>query len=152
MSLYREAGAGRRRRRLGVAAAAAVLALTGVGISLLATGDPSTADRSRELQSSAEPALQALELIPIHYASADPVTHRAAADQLAVAREAVAGIEPELRSRDAASTRALLAELDRLRSLMGTTGRTGEVERAAAAAASRLRALVGLKATAARLA
>ncbi len=145
MSLYREAGAARRRRRrLALAAIAATAALIAAALALFLGGDPSLADQERELQDRAEPALQALELVPLHYESDDAVTHAAAADQLAVARGAVDGIEPELQARDAAATATLLAELDRLRALVATTGRDTEVEQTAAAAAAGLRALVGL--------
>ncbi len=146
MSLYREAGAGKRRRRLLLAATAAVVAVAAVVTILVAGGDPSTADAEQQLQQSAEPALQALELVPLHYESTNEVTHAAAADQLAVARETVDGLEVDLRARNDAQTTALLAELDRLGALVRTTGRDADVERAATRAAAELRTLVGLPA------
>ncbi len=146
MSLYREAGAGKRRRRLLLAATAAVVAVAAVVAILVVGGDPSSADREQQLQQRAGPALQALELVPLHYESTNQVTHAAAADQLAVARETVDGLEADLRAHDDAGTAALLAELDRLRALVRPTGRDAEVERAATQAAADLRALVGLPA------
>ena len=48
---------------------------------------PSPRRASRRSQDDVEPALAALELMPIHYESPNPTTHAAAADQLGVARE-----------------------------------------------------------------
>ena len=50
-----------------------------------------------------EPALAALELVPIHYESPNSTTHAAAADQLDVARETIASLEG--RARGARSSR-----------------------------------------------
>jgi hypothetical protein len=144
MSLYREARSG--RRRLWIAASIAVVALAVVvGLVLATTGDTqSQAEKLESLQREVEPALAALELIPIHYGSPNPTTHAAAADQLAVAHEAIASAESDLRALDPAGTRRVLADLDELRRLVLTTGQTDLVERVTSKTASDLRALVRL--------
>lgn len=144
MSLYREARS--RRRRLWISAAAAVIALAAVATAVvLATGGtPSQEEELASLQDDVQPALAALELIPIHYASPNPTTHAAAADQLEVARETIASVEDELRALDPAQTTRVLADLASLESLVRTTGRAGDVEQATSVAAADLRALVRL--------
>ena len=143
MSLYREARSG--RRRLWIAAGAAVLALAAAGLILAATGgSPSEEEKLGSLQDEVQPALAALELIPIHYESANATTHAAAADQLEVAREAIASNEDELSALDPARTSRVLAKLAELRVLGRTTGRTALVERVAAETTADLRALVRL--------
>ena len=146
MSLYREAGAGRRRRRLVLAAGAAVLAVVAVALAFTLGGEPSAEERLRDTQADVQPALAALELIPIHYESPVASTHAAASEQLEVARGAIEDAEGELRALDAKATGSLLADLDALSELVRTTGRDAAVERAAAAAALELRRLVGLPA------
>ena len=140
MSLYREARAGRRRLWLAAAGSAGVLVAVVVVVVLLRGGERTEAD----LQNDAQPALAALELVPIHYESPNATTHAAAADQLAVARETVDELEDELRERDAAATDALLRDLGELARLVTTRGRTAEVERMTEGAAADLRRLVGL--------
>jgi hypothetical protein len=144
MSLYREARSGRRRLWLALGAGAVVVAAVVVGVVLASGGEPSQEERLRSLQEDVQPALAALELVPIHYESTDATTHAAAADQLAVARETVSAHQDELQARDAAGTAALVARLDALAALVRTTGRVPEVEEAAREAADGLRALVGL--------
>src|SRR5215216_3334320 len=104
MSLYREARSGRRRLR--IAATAAVVALAAVVAVILATtgGTPSPQEKLESLQDEVQPALAALELIPIHYESPNPTTHAAAADQLDVAREAISSVQVELGPLDPAGT------------------------------------------------
>jgi hypothetical protein len=144
VSLYREAGSGRRRLAIvaGVAVAAA-LALA-VALVLALGGEPSQSERLASLQDDVQPALAALELVPIHYESPNPTTHAAAAEQLQVARTAIDDVEPELRHRDAVGTDRLLRDLRGLEQLVRTTGRTTVVERRASEAAAALRELVGL--------
>ena len=143
MSLYREARSGHRRRWLaGGAAVLVVLAVT--GFFLAKGGEPSQAEQLESLQEDVQPALAALELVPIHYESTNPTTHAAAADQLGVADETVASLEDELRALDPAATTQILADLAGLRVLVRTTGRAREIERDTAAAAERLRELVRL--------
>jgi hypothetical protein len=119
-----------------VVAVAVALALHG--------GEQTDAERLAALQDDVQPALAALELIPIHYESASPTTHAAAADQLRVARETIDEVADDLRARDRAATGRLLERFDRLDVLVRTTGRTEAVEQAAREAAEELRALVGL--------
>ena len=143
MSLYREARSGRRRLWL-AAGAVVVLVAVAAGLLLARGGEPSPAEQRESLQEDVQPALAALELVPIHYDSTNPTTHAAAADQLAVARETVADAEDDLRALDAAATRTLLADLAALAALVRTTGRAADVERATRSASAELRRLVGL--------
>ena len=144
MSLYREARSG--RRRLWIAASIAVVALAIVVGLVLATtgGTQSQAEKLASLQQDVQPALAALELIPIHYSSPNPTTHAAAADQLGVARETIASVESELETLDQARTTRLLSDLAGLEILVRTTGQTARVERAASETTADLRALVRL--------
>ena len=144
MSLYREARSGRRRLWLVAGAALALVVAIVVGVVLATSGDSSPADQLESLQEDVQPALAALELVPIHYESPNPTTHAAAAEQLAVARETVEGKAEELRALDARATDTLLEDLDRLDELVRTTGRTAEVERATRETATELRELVQL--------
>ena len=144
MSLYREARSGRRRLWIAGALVAVGLAAV-VGLALATTGGTqSQAERLESLQDEIQPALEALELIPIHYESANPTTHAAAADQLDVARRTIASAESELRTLDAAATGRLLAALAKLQALVRTTGRNDVVERVASEATAELRQLVRL--------
>jgi len=144
VSLYREARSG--RRRLWLAAGAFVLVLAVAAGVVLATsgGAPSQEEQLESLQDAVEPALAALELIPIHYESPNRTTHAAAAEQLAVARETIESVEDELRALDPARTRSLLADLAQLELLVRTTGRTDRVEQLARETTSNLRVLVRL--------
>ena len=144
MSLYREAGAGRRRRGLVLAASVAAALVVALVLMLLLRGDPSPEDLLAGVQEDVRPALAALELVPIHYASPVPATHAAAADQLAVARETVAEQEDELRALDPAATAELGTELAALDRLVRTTGQADAVEQGSAEAARTLRRLVQL--------
>ena len=144
MSLYREARSG--RRRLWIAASVAVVAAAAVVGLVLATtgGTQSQAEKLESLQQDVEPALAALELIPIHYESPNPTTHAAAADQLEVARETIASTAGELRTLDPAGTSQVLSDLAQLKLLVRTTGQAGRVERLATKTTADLRALVRL--------
>jgi hypothetical protein len=144
VSLYREARSARRRLWIGVSIA--VIALAAVAGVVLATtgGTQSDAEKLESLQRDVEPALAALELIPIHYDSPNPTTHAAAADQLEVARETISSVEHELQTLDPAWTSRVLSDLDDLESLVLTTGQTVRVERAASKTTADLRALVRL--------
>ena len=144
MSLYREARSG--RRRLWLAAGATVLVLAAVAVVVLATsgGAQSQEEQLESLQDDVQPALAALELIPIHYESPNRTTHAAAADQLEVAREAIAAVEDELRALDPARTRRLLSDLAELELLVRTTKRTDRVQQLTRETSSNLRELVRL--------
>lgn len=143
MSLYREARSGRRRLWLAAGALLLVAAVV-VGALVARGGEPSETEKLQSLQDDVRPALAALELVPIHYESANPTTHAAAADQLAVARETIEGNAEDLRALDSGATAKLLADLEALDVLVRTTGRSAEVERATATAAAELRQLVRL--------
>src|SRR5262245_5212770 len=143
MSLYREARSGHRRLWLaGAVAALVVLAVTGFVVAR--GGEPSQTEQLESLQDDVQPALAALELVPIHYESTNPTTHAAAADQLGVADETIASLEDDLRALDPTATAQVLADLAGLRALVRTTGRAREIEQATAEAAERLRELVRL--------
>jgi hypothetical protein len=144
MSLYREARSG--RRRLWIAASVAVVAAAAVVGLVLATtgGTQSQAEELESLQQDVEPALAALELIPIHYGSPNPTTHAAAADQLDVARKTIASVESELEMLDPAGTNRVLSDLAGLELLVRTTGQTDRVERLATKTTADLRAVVRL--------
>lgn len=125
----------------GVALAAAALV---VALAVVLGGEQTDAERLASLQEDVQPALAALELIPIHYESTNATTHAAAAEQLGVARETIDGVADDLRERDAVATGRLLEGLERLDGLVRTTGRTSAVEQATRDVAADLRALVGL--------
>jgi hypothetical protein len=143
MSLYREARTGRRKLWL-AAGAVGVVAAVLVAVLVAQGGEPSAAERLESLQDDVRPALAALELVPIHYESTNATTHAAAADQLAVARDTVAANAEDLRALDRTGTDELVADLDALDTLVRTTGRSAEVERATSEAAAQLRQLVRL--------
>jgi|SRR5215204_6116197 len=143
MSLYREARSGRRRWWIALGALVAVVAIV-AGVVLLQGGEPSEAEKLQALQDDVQPALAALELVPIHYESKNAATHAAAADQLAVAQATVEEHAAELRNLDPAGTNELLTDLEDLGGLVRTTGRTEEVEQATRAAALRLRRIARL--------
>jgi hypothetical protein len=144
VSLYREARSG--RRRLWLAAGATLLALAAAAGVVLATsgGAQSQEEQLESLQDDVQPALAAHELIPIHYESPNQTTHAAAADQLEVAREAIASVENELRALDAARTRRLLSDLAELELLVRTTMRADRVQQLTRETTSNLRELVRL--------
>ena len=143
MSLYREARSG--RRRLLLVAGVAVVGIAAIAIALVARGgEQSEADRLASLQDDVQPALAALELIPIHYESSNPRTRTAASEQLAVARDTIDGVEDDLLERDAARTGMLLQDLDELERLLENDGEIAAVEQATSKTAADLRALVGL--------
>ena len=144
MSLYREARTGRRRRLWLAAGATLAVAAIVVAVVVVQGGEPSAAESLESLQEDVRPALAALELVPIHYESTNATTHAAAADQLAVASETVDAHADDLRALDRAGTAQLLASLAALDTLVRTTGRTADVERATRSAAAELRQLVRL--------
>lgn len=144
MSLYREARSGRRRLWLAAGAVVVLLAaVAGVGLAT-SGGEQSPEEQLESLQDDVQPALAALELIPIHYESPNRTTHAAAADQLDVARETIASVEDELRALDPARTRRLLSDLAELELLVRTTMRTDRVKQLTGETTSNLRELVRL--------
>ena len=144
MSLYREARSTHRRLWIAASAALVVLAVVTGVVFATAGGTPSEAEKLESLQRDVEPALAALELIPIHYESPNATTHAAAADQLGVARKTIASVTDELEALDQAGTRRVLTDLAALELLVRTTGQTGRVESLASRTTSDLRALVRL--------
>ena len=117
MSLYREAGS-RRGRTVAVLAGALVVGLlVGFALAWALKPEPTLADRIEDVQEDVRPALDALELVPIHYDSENEVTRRAASDQLAAAREELDAVRDDLEALDpsgAAAVATALAGLQRL--------------------------------------
>ena len=144
MSLYREARSG--RRRLWIAASVAVVAVAAVAGLVLATtgGTQSQAEKLESLQQDVEPALAALELIPIHYGSPNPTTHAAAADQLDVARKTIASVERELETLDSGRDEPGALRSRRPRAPRPDDGQTDRVESFATKTTADLRAVVRL--------
>jgi len=128
---------------IALGALVAVVAVV-VGTVLLQGGEPSEAEKLQSLQEDVQPALAALELVPIHYESTNAATHAAAADQLAVAQATVDEHASELRALAPAGTDELLADLEDLAGLVRTTGRSEKVEQATRAAAVQLRRIARL--------
>ena len=64
------------------------------------------------------PALDALELVPIHYDSDNAVTRRAASDQLAAAREDLDAVRDDLAALDPRGAARVSASLDELQGLL----------------------------------
>ena len=113
-------------------------------LTVMSDGTQSQEEQLESLQDDVQPALAALELIPIHYESPNRTTHAAAADQLEVAREAIASVEDELRALDPARTRRLLSDLAELELLVRTTKQTDRVQQLTRETSSILRELVRL--------
>ena len=139
MSLYREA---RSRTGRTVAVLAAVFVIGGiVGAALVYAlrPEPTLADRVTQLQEDVRPALDALELVPIHYESTNPTTRRAAADQLAAARADVDDVAADLQAFDPAAAARADDALDELAALVDDGAPPARVEQAVAAAERELR-------------
>ena len=145
MSLYREARSARRRLWIAASAPWSRSLPSPASSSRTTGGTPSEAEKLESLQRDVEPALAALELIPIHYESPNATTHAAAADQLGVAREDdCVGRRTSSRRSIRPGRDRVLADLAALELLVRTTGQTDRVERLASRTTSDLRALVRL--------
>ena len=144
MSLYREARSRSGRWIAAVAAALLVGLAVGAALGVALAPEPSLADSIGDLQDDVRPALDALELVPIHYESSQDVTRRAAQDQLARARASFEDAEPGLRLLDAAGTASVGHDLDELERLLEAGGDAASVEQLAHRTALRLRAVAGL--------
>ena len=130
MSLYREAGS-RRGRTLAVLAAVLVAGgLVGFALAWALKPEPTLADRIEDVQADVRPALDALELVPIHYDSENEVTRRAASDQLAAAREELDAVRDDLRALDPTGAAAVAASLARLQRLLEQGAPPGQVDEA----------------------
>jgi hypothetical protein len=139
MSLYREA---RSRTGRTLAVLAAVFVTGGVVGALLAIAlrpEPTLADRVEQVQEDVRPALDGLELVPIHYDSENAATRRAAADQLAAARRDVADVADDLRVLDPAGAARVDGALDEVATLVEDGAPPQEVEAAVTRAERLLR-------------
>ena len=144
MSLYREASSRPGRRIAALAAAAVVGLLAGLAVGWALRPQPSLADGVEHVQDDVRPALDALELVPIHYESSSPVTRQAAREQLARAQDAFDGAEDDLRLLDPAGTANVGRELDDLDRALVSGAAAAEVERDATQTAADLRAVARL--------
>ena len=118
MSLYREAGS-RRGRTVAVLAGALVVGLlVGFALAWGLKPEPTLADRIEDVQEDVRPALDTLELVPIHYEAANAVTKRAASDQLAAAREELDAVQKDLEALDPAGAAAVVTSLGGLQRLL----------------------------------
>jgi hypothetical protein len=139
MSLYREA---RSRTGRTVAVLAAVFVVGGiVGAALVYAlrPEPTLADRVTQLQEDVRPALDGLELVPIHYESSNATTRRAAADQLAAAQADVNDVASDLQALDPAAAARVDRALEELAALIDDGAPPAQVEQAVAAAERELR-------------
>jgi hypothetical protein len=133
MSLYREAGS-RRGRAVAVLAAALVVGLlVGFAAGWALKPEPTLADRLDDLQAQVRDGLDALELVPVHYESTNPVTRRAAVEQLAAARDEVLGARSGLDALQPGAAERLERAFDRLERQLEQGANVDEVESAAAA-------------------
>jgi hypothetical protein len=144
MSLYREARSPSGRWIAAVVAALVVGVGIGAALGVALAPEPSLADEVGDVQEDVRPALDALELVPIHYDSSQAVTRRAAGDQLARARDTFDDAVPELRLLDPAGTAAVQRDLGELEGLLRAGGDSADVEQVARRAALRLRTVARL--------
>jgi hypothetical protein len=144
MSLYREARSRPGRRIAALVAAATVGLLAGLAIGWALRPEPSLADGIEQVQDDVRPALDALELVPIHYESSSPVTRRAARDQLARAEDAFDDAEPDLGLLDPAGTATVARELAALERALASRVSAAQVERDATRTAADLRRVARL--------
>jgi hypothetical protein len=130
MSLYREAGS-RRGRTVAVLAGALVVGLLiGFGLAWALKPAPTLADRIEDVQEDVRPALDALELVPIHYDSENEVTRQAASDQLAAAREELDAVRDDLEALDPSGAVAVATSLALLQRLLEQGAASQQVDQA----------------------
>ena len=130
MSLYREAGS-RKGRTLAVLTAVLVVGgLIGFGVGWALKPQPTLQDRIEDVQAEVEPALDGLELVPIHYESTNPVTKRAASEQLVAAKEDLDDAADDLRALDPAGAAQVTASLAARERLLDHGASSAEVDAA----------------------
>jgi hypothetical protein len=144
MSLYREAGSRRGRTAAAVAGLLLAGAVVGFVLGWALKPQPTLADRIEDVQGEVRPALDALELVPLHYESSNPVTKRAATEQLAAARNDVEGARDDLRALDPAGAARVEASLDELAGLLDEDAPTARVEAAVRSVERELRSAARL--------
>ena len=133
MSLYREAGSRRGRAVAALAVAVIVGLLVGFAAAWALKPEPTLADRVEDVQDEVRPALDALELVPIHYESTNPVTRNAAREQLAAARDDVLGARSGLDALQPGAADRLERAFDDLERQLEQDAPVPEVESAVAA-------------------
>jgi len=133
MSLYREAGSRRGRAVAALAVALVVGLAIGFAAAWALKPEPTLADRVGDLQDQVRPALDALELVPIHYESSNPVTRRAAQEQLAAARDDVLAARSGLDALQPGAADRLERAFDDLERQLGQRAAVADVESAVAA-------------------
>jgi hypothetical protein len=139
MSLYREARSRTGRTLAVLTVAFAAGGIVGALLVVTLRPEPTLADRVTQLQEDVRPALDALELVPIHYDSENATTRRAAAEQLAAARRDVEDAADDLRVLDPAGAARVDRALDELATLVADGAPPRQVEAAVARAERLLR-------------
>jgi hypothetical protein len=139
MSLYREARSRTGRTLAVLTVAFAAGGIVGALLVVTLRPEPTLADRVTQLQEDVRPALDALELVPIHYDSENATTRRAAAEQLAAARRDVEDADDDLRVLDPAGAARVDRALDELATLVADGAPPQRVEAAVARAERLLR-------------
>jgi hypothetical protein len=133
MSLYREAGSRRGRTVAALVAALLVGLVVGFAAAWALKPEPTLADRLADVQDQVRPALDALELVPLHYESTNPVTQRAASDQLAAARQDVLAARSGLDALEPGAAVRLERAFDELGRQLERGAAAADVESAVAA-------------------
>jgi hypothetical protein len=141
MSLYRQAG-----RRTGwlvafVSIALVVGFLVGFGVSRATTDDPTFEDAVAGVQADAAEAADALELVGIHYATAQ----EAARQQLERGQESFDSVREQLELLSPAETGAAAESIQDLSSLVDRSEPAAAVERAAQEARAAVRRAARLR-------
>ena len=141
MSLYRQAG-----RRSGWLAVALVVALLvgfgiGFGVARATAEEPSLEDAIADVQADAGPVADALELVAIHYETAQD----AAQQQLGRAEESFGEVRPELELLSPEETSEAAEAIEELASLVESGASPAQVERAAEEARASVRHAAGLR-------
>ena len=134
MSLYREAGSRRRTTAIAAALGAVVLLAIGYGIGRATAPEPSLQSQLEDLRKDAGAAADAIELVPIHYESANETTREAAHEQLERAVDDFRAVETRLALVDPDGTREARAAIERLEKLVEDGAAPARVAQAAAEA------------------
>jgi hypothetical protein len=141
MSLYRQAGRRNRWLVAFVSIALVVGFLIGFGVSRASTDDPTFEDAVADVQTDAGRAADALELVGIHYQTAQD----AARDQLERGQESFEAVRPQLELLSPAETTAAAASIQALSSLVDRSAPAADVEGAAQDARAAVRRAARLR-------
>jgi hypothetical protein len=113
--------------------------LLGFAVAWVVKPEPTLADRIQDVQDDVRPALNALELVPIHYDSDNAVTRQAASDQLAAARDDLDAAGDDLAALDPQGAAQVTASLDELQRLLQESAPAARVAAAVRAVERRVR-------------